>query len=97
MLRLYDHIFKKYRIISCYNDTKYVPLAKGIIGWNAISATHRHNGKQLWVFSDSFHDVFYDIEHWHPWIERFCMVDTQDTAEHLIRSYKESLNDKGRI
>jgi hypothetical protein len=86
MFRLFDHIFKKYRIVSYYNNTAYVAIIYDY-GWHGIGRGVLNNKcttiTRDWYFGNKLVFPCYS------WIEVFCMVDSIEKAELMIKIHKE--------
>jgi hypothetical protein len=105
MFRPFNHIFKKYRIISYHADTAYVAIVYDY-HWKAISRNIIYNETKY------KHNVSYDQGRYkfhtprqldfewyfgtdmsypcHSWIETYCMVSSIEEAENMIRLHKKN-------
>lgn len=104
MFRLFDHIFKKYRIISYYSDTAYIAVVHDL-HWKAISQNilyYKTQYKHNCLYDKGRYNVYKPSKpnfEWHfgkslkypchSWIESYCMVDSIEKAEHMIKLHKE--------
>ena len=86
MFRLFNHIFKKYRIVSYYNNTAYVAIVYNH-DWHGIGrsilSNKRNTAYRDWYFGKKLEFPC------HSWIETFCMVDSIEKAERMIKLHKE--------
>lgn len=87
MFRLLNHIFKKYRIISYYSDTAYVAITYDY-GWYGIDrrilSNKRTTIERDWFFGKDMTSPCYG------WIESYCMVDSIEKAENMIKLHKKN-------